>query len=272
MYSGSTMTPMSGRILGAHQKIDRVARRHLKQLAPHVYFPTISGILHFEGVKGPDAIKRKSPAKDEPLHFIQPFDPDDTILLKYIEGHYKQLVRALRAHDTVRAGYEAAWLAHAVVDGLTPAHHYPYEKELAELRGGETSTPRNSIYRKLVMPGATPRIQFTNNWKMWGPGGLFTTHGLFEWGFAVLIAPSHMKWKAPTPDKIAALTDQNITKWYRDTAQSIARMKLYDDYYKSGWTLPLARRVRNQLAPLIIQSVTVIWYSAVLSANDGKSK
>jgi hypothetical protein len=267
MYSGSTMTPMSGRILGAHQKIDRIARRHLKHLAPHVYFPAIRGILHFEGVKGPDAIKRKSPAKDEPWHYIQPFDLDDTQLIGLIEDHYKQLVKALKKQDSVRAGFEAAWLAHAVVDGLTPAHHYPYEEKLVELRGGEPNHTRTTIYKKLVLPGETLSHQFSNNYKMWGPKGLFTTHGLFEWGVAVLLAPSHLKWKVPKADKITAFTDQTLAQWYREVAQDVARMELYDEFYKSGWTLPLARRIRNQLAPILIQAVSVIWYGAAKEAG-----
>lgn len=267
MYSGSTLTPISGRLLGAHQKIDRVARRHLKQLAPHCYFPTIKGILHFEGVKGPDAIKRKSPAKDEPWHYLQPFDMDDTQLIELIESHYQLLVKALKLKDSVRAGFEAAWLAHAVVDGLTPAHHYPYEEKLIELRGGESIATRNTIRKKLVLPGETTKHQISNNWKMWGPRGLFTTHALFEWGVAILIAPSRLKWKVPTKDKVDAFTEQNISQWYRQVAQNIARMELYDEYYKAGWTLPLARRVRNQLAPALIQAVTVIWYGAARDAG-----
>ena len=267
MYSGSTLTPISGRLLGAHQKIDRVARRHLKQLAPHCYFPTIRGILHFEGVKGPDAIKRKSPAKDEPWHYLQPFDIDDTQLIELIEGHYNQLVNSLKKRDSVRAGFEAAWLAHAVVDGLTPAHHYPYEEKLTELRGGEHISTRTTIRKKLLLPGETMAHQISNNWKMWGPRGLFTTHALFEWGVAVLIAPSHLKWKAPTPDKLAAFKQQSIGQWYRGLAQDIARKEFYDDFYKSGWTIPLARRVRNQLAPSLMQAVTVIWYGAASDAG-----
>jgi hypothetical protein len=267
MYAGTTLTPASGRLLGAHQKIDRVARRHLKLLAPHCYFPTIRGILHFEGVKGPDAIKRKSPAKDEPWHYLQPFDMEDTQLITLIEGHYKQLVKALKARDTVRAGFEAAWLAHAVVDGLTPAHHYPYEERLTELRGGESISTRTTIRKKLLLPGETPALQISNNWKMWGPHGLFTTHALFEWGVAVLMAPSHLRWKAPKSDKIAAFQGQSIAQWYREVAQDVARMEFYDEYYKSGWTMSLARRVRGQLAPMLIQSVTLIWYGAAHEAG-----
>lgn len=267
MYSGSTLTPASGRLLGAHQKIDRVARRHLKQLAPGCYFPSIKGILHFEGVKGPDAIKRKSPAKDEPWHYLLPFDADDTQLIKLIEGHYRLLVKALKDRDSVRAGFEAAWLAHAVVDGLTPAHHYPYEEKLTELRGGESIATRTTIRKKLLLPGETASHQISNNWKMWGPRGLFTTHALFEWGVAILIAPSRLKWKVPTADKVTAFTNQQLGQWYRQVAQDIARMELYDEYYKAGWTLPLARRIRNQLAPTLMQAVTVIWYGAARDAG-----
>ena len=206
---------MSGRILGAHQKIDRVARRHLKQLAPHVYFPHIRGILHFEGVKGPDAIKRKSPGKDEPQHFLLPYDADDLTLISHIEQHYAKLVLALKAKDTVRAGFEAAWLAHAVVDGLTPAHHYPYEEALLELRSSDQAPHVKNLFKKLVLPGSSASEQLHNNWKFWGAKGLFTTHYLFEWGVAVLIAPSRLKWKAPTADKLNLFDAQSIGQWYR---------------------------------------------------------
>ncbi|MEO7364355.1 MAG: hypothetical protein ABIV43_02495 [Candidatus Saccharimonadales bacterium] len=261
------MTRASGRLLGAHQKIDRVARRHLKQLAPHIYFPHIRGILHFEGVKGPDAIKRKSPARDEPWHYLQPFDLEDKQLIELIESHYNLLVAALRKRDTVRAGYEAAWLAHAVVDGLTPAHHYPYGEKLIELRGGESLESRDTVFKKLVLPGDNLGHQISNNWQMWGARGLLTTHALFEWGIAILIAPSHLKWKAPTDDKIQAFAAQPLGQWYRSLAQDIARMNYYDDYYKTGWTLPLARRVRNRLVPTLMQAVTTIWHGAAREAG-----
>ena len=52
----------TGRVIGTHQKIDRVARRHLTRHIPsHAIFPTIQQILHFEGSRGPDGIKLKSP-------------------------------------------------------------------------------------------------------------------------------------------------------------------------------------------------------------------
>ncbi|MCA9334357.1 hypothetical protein KC963_04890, partial [Candidatus Saccharibacteria bacterium] len=115
MYSGSTITRYSGQILGAHQKIDRLARRQLEKLLPHSNFPSARAITHFEGDNGPDGVKRKSPGKDEPWHFFQPYDLGDTQLIAAIEDHYAKLVAALQAEDSVRASFEAAWLSHAIV-------------------------------------------------------------------------------------------------------------------------------------------------------------
>ncbi|HEY5805980.1 MAG TPA: hypothetical protein VIS56_01170, partial [Candidatus Saccharimonadales bacterium] len=81
MYSGTTMRPFAGGVIGAHQKINRLSRASLRSLVSDAKFPSSKLILHFEGVNGPDAIKRKSPAKDEPWHYYSPFDETDTKLL-----------------------------------------------------------------------------------------------------------------------------------------------------------------------------------------------
>lgn len=266
MYSGSTFNAHSGQFLGAHQKIDRVARRHLEKLAPGVSFPPIKTILQFEGNNGPDGIKRKSPAKDEPWHFIQPFDETDTQLIKLIEDNYKRLVAALKAQDSVRAAFEAAWLAHAVVDGMTPAHHYPYEEKLMELRGSGVET-RDTIARKLIIPGDSVSKQVHNNWKMWGPKGLFTTHASFEAGVATLIAPLRFTSALPRRDDLKAFAEQPIGVWFRAQAQDVANLEIYDTFYKTGWTMVLGRQVRRQLAPKLIRAVTVCWYSAAKEAG-----
>jgi hypothetical protein len=267
MYSGTTLTNYSGRVLGTHQKIDRVARQHLEFLLPGVTFPKIKTILHFEGGNGPDAIKRKSPAKDEPWHYLQPFDKTDTQLLMLIEEHYRTLVMALRKKDDVRAAFEAAWLAHAVVDGLTPAHHYPYEEKLVELMSGRSIETRISVKEKIVMPGETRGHQVKNNWKMWGPKGLFTTHTAFEWGVGMLMAPMRLRRARPTADKLGQFAAQPLSQWFRHQAQEVARWELYDTFYKSGWTIPLARRVRRQLAPKLVESVVLVWRGAALEAE-----
>lgn len=270
MYSGTTLTAYSGRLLGVHQKIDRVARRQLERLLPHNRFPKTKAILHFEGRKGPDAIKRKSPAKDEPWHYFQPFEESDTQLLKLIDEHYRTLIKMLRSGDQVRASFEAAWLAHAIVDGLTPAHHYPYEEKLVELLSGKSIKTRTSLKEKIVMPGQTRQHQVRNNWKMWGPKGLFITHSAFEWGVAVLMAPMKLSKKLPTAEALTRFESQPLTEWFRQLAQDIARLQLYDDFYRSGWTIPLARRIRRQLVPVLIEAVALVWYGAEQAAEAGK--
>jgi hypothetical protein len=269
MYSGTTLTAISGNVLGAHQKIDRLARKALNSVMPaKAWFPRVSDILHFEGNNGPDAIKRKSPARDEPWHYYAPFDETDTQLLDIISDHYSRLVGALRAKDSVRASFEAAWLAHAVVDGLTPAHHYPYEAQLTELRGGLGIESRTTIKQKLLMPGETRRKQMSNNWKMWGPKGLLTTHGLFEWGIAAIIAPisSRNSRIRVTQTQIDELHEFGVQELFKRKAREVAALDMYHTYYKNGWTPWLARQTRRHLAPIIVHTVTLVWYAATEQA------
>lgn len=274
MYSGTTLTSISGKVLGAHQKIDRLARKALNSVMPEkAWFPRISDILHFEGNNGPDAIKRKSPARDEPWHYYAPFDETDTQLLDIIDDHYHRLVWALKHKDNVRASFEAAWLAHAVVDGLTPAHHYPYEAELTELRGGLGIESRTTIKQKLLMPGETRRKQVSNNWKMWGPKGLLTTHGLFEWGIAAIIAPisarnNRIRLKQADIDE---LQEFGVQELFKRKAREVAALNMYDAYYRDGWTPWLAQQTRRHLAPIIVHTVTLIWYSAAQEAAGKKA-
>jgi hypothetical protein len=268
MYSGTTLTSFSGRLVGAHQKIDRLARTSLRDIAPKAKgFPTAKQVLHFEGFNGPDAIKRKSPAKDEPWHYYFPFDVESQELIGTIADHYDNLVTALKKDDTVRAAFEAAWLAHAVVDGLTPAHHFPYEERLVELRGGKSITSRTSIKDKLIMPGGTAIEQLRNNWGMWGPSGLLTTHGLFEWGVAAIILPLSTKKVALSKADIQELYDFGIIDLFKRKAKEIAALNMYERYQRLGWTPALARQVRRYLVPTIVRTVTLMWYAALIDAQ-----
>ena len=165
MYSGTTFRSRSGNFIGAHQKIDRIARRNLKRL-PGVGdgFPTIREILHFEGNNGPDGIKRKSPSIDEPWHFIDPANPSDTVLVEMIMEHHFSLVNALKSHNNVRAAFEAAWMAHAIADGLTPAHHYPLSDKIEEL-WGKPKEERQSIKDKNFIVGDGLKDTTERNWE-----------------------------------------------------------------------------------------------------------
>lgn len=271
MYSGLTIfSKHSGIILGAHQKIDRVCRKQLEKLVgKNGNFPTSKEILNFEGLNGPDGIKRKSPAKDEPWHYFNPFDQDDTQLLELIDEHYQSLVKHLKSKNQERAAFEAAWLAHALVDGLTPAHHYPYEEELVELRGGEGLETRTNFKKKLIMPGENRREKVRNNWKMWGGGGLYTTHASFEMGVATLIAPLTFKETLPTSKDLTSAKKLGVAELFSRAAREIAVLDMYHNYQKKGWTPKLAWQVRHKLGPTIVQTVTKTWY---LAAQEAKAK
>lgn len=273
MYSGTTLTRFSGKILGSHQKVDRVARRHLATLLKNdSLFPSAKSILHFEGKNGPDAIKRKSPAHDEPWHYYSPFDNDDSNLIDLIKEHYAQLVKELSKHNQERIAFEAAWLAHAIVDGLTPAHHYPYEEKLTELRGGQGIEKRRTIKDKIIIPGITRRAMVKNNWKMWGPKGLLSTHGFFEIGTAMLFLPLSFEDAMPIKEDIELLKNEGIIELFKNTAREIAVLDMYDIYYSKGWTPRLGNMIRKVLGPALVKTVTLAWYSALLDSQLVKSK
>ena len=273
MWSGTTLTNFSGSFIGAHQKVDRVARQYLDKIVLDAsQFPQIKDILHFEGKNGPDGIKSKSPAKDEPWHFYDPFDPEDTQLLEIIEGHYNELVKQLKKHSPERAAFDAAWLAHAIVDGLTPAHHFPYEEKLAEIRGGETMESRDSIKNKVIMPGETVSKKLKNNWAMYGVGGLLSMHGMFEIGAGLLLAPIKMKSAKPLDIDLKHLTEVGYLELFKRAAREIALLDMYDRFHERGWTVKLSRDVRNHLGPIMAKTVCIVWFSALRDAGLLKGK
>lgn len=263
MYSGTTLHTKSGGILGAHQKIDRVARRHLKALLPvDAAFPTTRQILHFEGDDGPDGVKRKSPGRDEPWHYIDPTDPADAALLDMIDDHVANLTAALKQKNTVRAAFEAAWLAHAIVDGLTPAHHYPLEEKLERLRGGEGLETRDNFRKKVVMPGSTPRERLHNNWEFWGAKGIMTTHLMFEFGVSTTIATRGLHSAKPNANERLRVERDGVRAVFLDAMRHIHHLKMYEVFHKKGWTRALARQTHDELVPTIIRVVTLAWYYA----------
>lgn len=271
MYSGTTLTPMSGRILGAHQKLDRVARAKLEELLDdNSKFPRSRQILHFEGRKGPDAIKRKSPSKDEPWHYYSPFNDSDSQLLELIKDHYNQLVKELKKGNNERTAFEAAWLAHAIVDGLTPAHHYPYEQKLSEIRG-EAKETRTTIKKKVIPNGTNRRDTLRKSWKVYGPKGLMSTHGLFEMGIATIIAPLSVNKARPTQHDIRVAKEIGAVELFKRAAREIAVLDMYERFRKRGWSMKLMWEVRNKLAPSIAKTITLAWYLALQEAEQNKA-
>lgn len=275
MYSGTTIRRGSGRLMGTHQKIDRVARRRLQAYIPRgFHFPTSREIIRFEGLNGPDGIKKKSPAKDEPWHYIDPDDPNDRDLLGLIAGHEINLIAALREKNNERAAFEAAWLAHAITDGLTPAHHYPLEEKLIELRGGEPIETRTSFAKKNIMPGKNGREKLMNNWEYWGAKGVMTTHFLFEAGVAISTKTLNFRDVHLTAADRTAVRKSGITPLYLDIVDRVHEMRMYDEFQKTGWTGKLAIEVKNDLMPTIIHAVLQSWYYCLWTAlhDEGSAK
>jgi len=272
MYSGTTFRIKSGRVMGVHQRIDRVARRQIDAFLPDgIEFPKSSQILHFEGLNGPDGIKRKSPAKDEPWHYINPQNPDDTALVDMILEHIENMAHAIRENNNERVAFEAAWMAHAITDGLTPAHHYPLEEKLEELRGGKSLQSRTTTKDKLILPGITRADQLKNNWEYWGVKGVMTTHLGFELGIAAAISGSRLNTHKLTQEDLDRLKATGFKIEFMNVLKAVDAMQMYQEYSKKGWTANLAREARRELIPLIIRTVSLGWYQAVVRSDAANS-
>lgn len=253
--------------MGVHQKIDRVARRHLKSLpGAGVGFPSIREILHFEGNNGPDGVKRKSPSIDEPWHYIDPSQPDDRQLIAMIIDHKQNLTAALREKNAERAAFEAAWLAHAIADGMTPAHHYPLGDKIEEL-WGKPKEERLTIREKNLIRGQTHRETVSKNWQYWGAKGVFATHILFELGVATSIKT--LRFDDSYPDKawLEQAEQRGIEEALIDSIHRIYDLDMYHIFWRDGWTTKLAKQTKNILMPEIIKVVTFAWYEAYREAG-----
>lgn len=263
MYAGTTFRNKSGHIIGVHQKIDRIARRSLKPfLVKGDFFPSIKNILHFEGNNGPDAIKRKSPSKDEPWHYVNPHDPSDVGIYKIVKSHRTNLIQALKSKDNVRASFEAAWLAHAIVDGLTPAHHFALDKKIEEL-WGKPHTERLSIKEKNLIKGINIKDSFSKNWQYWGLGGVFTAHIAFEMGVASTIAPIRYKKLDISKTLLSRLEDEGFEVLFAESIHNVMSLGMYENFVKNRWTQKLARQTRKVLIPEIVTLVTLAWVDAL---------
>lgn len=266
MYSGTTFRRSSGQVIGVHQKIDRVSRRYLKKiLPPEVTFPGIAEILHFEGNNGPDGIKRKSPSKDEPWHFINPNNPKDRQLIGLIHDHAHNLSYALRDDNTERAAFEAAWLAHAIVDGLTPAHHYPLNEKIEEL-WGKPHTERSTKRDKTIIKGANRRDTMAKNWEYWGVGGVFSAHLAFELGVASTIAGRRFNEVDITAADLEHVEKDGFDIVFLEAMHRVEGLGMYTTFGERGWTRQLARQTQKTLIPEIIKTVCLGWYySSIMS-------
>ncbi|MFI5240286.1 MAG: hypothetical protein ACHQUB_01075 [Candidatus Saccharimonadia bacterium] len=244
-------------------------------------FPSAKQIVHFEGYYGPDGIKVKSPGKDDPSHFYDPIT-DTGELPEHVQNHYDGLVNELREKDLVRAAFEASWLAHYVVDGLTPAHHYPFVEKIVELREGsaglrkrqrKTDEPlRNdattTLHKGLVI-GDSVRHTLQGTWGLWGGKGVMSTHVNFEFGVATTLL--FYKMHQPLDETLLAKARQlGMMAFFKQECRKVAELDLYVRFYREGWTAEMARIVREQIAPHACQVVGIIWMLAYLEADEAE--
>jgi len=262
VYAGTTFRVKSGRVMGVHQRVDRLARKKVKHLDfDTVHFPKIANILHFEGKNGPDGIKSKSPSVDEPWHFVDPEGSITQQLYVDIKNHIHNLTTALACNEGERAAFEAAWLSHAIVDGLTPPHQYPLSEKIEEL-WGKPKEDRTTVLDKSFIKGANSRDTLSRNWKYWGAGGVWTAHYLFEWGFAAAVSSSRFN-DVMIDESLRNQVDlTGFIATYKIIVEEVYSLNMYEEYYKQGWSRHLANLSREKLMPLLINAVALAWYAA----------
>ncbi|HEY6736894.1 MAG TPA: hypothetical protein VI322_04230 [Candidatus Saccharimonadia bacterium] len=266
MYAGFITPKRASRRLGVHQRFDHAAYRMIRTYLPAGGFPEIRNILHFEGYNGPDGIKSKQGLKYKTVHDHAPshlYDPatDRGEVPQHIANHYAGLVDALTSGDRVRQAFEAAWLAHYVCDGLTPAHHFPLEEKITEAVERAQDEMRTGDVSKLT-------AAVRKNWAIWGPKGHLSTHIVnFEIGIAIALIFSPIKAEF-SEHELARARELGPVEYFKAEARKIAALNLYERFYQSGWTNDIASIVKNTLAPLTAQAIGNIWLLAMLEASQ----
>lgn len=273
MYSRATPFQKADKIAGTHQKIDRAARLTLRKILSKnptfskVHFPKIDEILVFEGNGGPDGIKTKSPGKDEPWHFVEPYG-DLTPIKTYVENHLFNLSKALSEKNYVRASFEAGWMAHAITDALTPAHQYPMTDKIIEI-SGKKPEERDKIIKKMFLSGKNWRERLLNNWEYIGPKGVMSSHMLYEMGVATMITSIAAKkiTNDPTEEEISRVLNGNFMEVFEEKIKWVADQKYYETYLEKGWTTSLARNTKSILLPEISKIVALGWFEGIRRAS-----
>jgi len=263
MYSGFITTQRTVPGVGVHQRFDRAAYRIAGPFFAPGSFPSKRRIVHFEGLNGPDGIKAKSPGHHDPGHLYDPTTGEGDIP-DLIQSHYTRLVQALQEQDMIRAAFDAAWLAHYICDGLTPAHHFPLDYYLADHAGRYKD--KRHFKHGIIVAGDTPTDTLRRSWALWGGKGLLTTHFNFELGVATALV-GHRIRATFDPAHLAAARVVGPIEFFRKEAAAIASLQMYERFYESGWTAELGWLVRQRLAPQTVQAIATTWLLAYLEAG-----
>lgn len=269
----------SGQIVGTHQRLDQAARRSLAPLLSRgQYFPSSKEIIHFEGSRGPDGLKRKSPGLDEPSHMlvldktgeILQSSTDSRTVPEMINDHYRNLIQALKSGDHIRAAFDAAWLAHMITDGLTPAHHFPLPEVQDELMTDKEMVKFFGAPIKGIMHGRNLPETLRNNWLYWGAGGHMSKHIAYEYGVLMItttLPPQTFEVTFTEQD----LQDIHLEETFMQALKKIYSLGMYDRFLENGWTTELAYETKTILLPEIVRIITLSWYAAAADAYGVKA-
>jgi hypothetical protein len=265
VYSGFISARRTVSAIGIHQRFDMAAFRMVEPYLVIGSFPTLKQVLHFEGINGPDGLKVKSPGKNEPSHLYNPLT-DIGPIPEHIKGHYDKMVGALQENDDVRAAFEAAWMAHYICDGLTPAHHFPLEERLAEYAARTKNTVSSMFKHRVKDEGDSALNVLRKQWALWGSKGLLSTHFNFEMGVALALVGTRIKGELDSA-KLATATQIGPIDFFKQEAREIAELDLYGKFYDKGWNSEMARLIKNRLAPQTAQTIGIMWLLAYLEAE-----
>jgi len=253
-------------VLRAHQKIDKAAYRQLTDLTDCSKIFTYREVVHFEGRRGPDSPRLKKGGGQPPWHFYDPDGENEEYFL-VLKSHYDGLVKEIKKGDRARTGFEAAWLAHALVDGLTPAHHYPYEEQLEDLRSENKST-RETLRGHFIVKGNSFLGTVRKSSQLIGPKGLLTTHTTFEAGAATIILPLLLNRAILSEEELNDSDGyEGLIESFKIYVSEIDAFHMYERFYRKGWTPSLSLDIRRELAPRMVKVVTLAWFNALKEAK-----
>ncbi len=244
MNSGFITHLTKGRLLnsvGTHQKFDRTAYGLIKSKIEAGKFPARSQIINFEGSGGPDGLKFKGNYTTDHM-----WDPVNKIgqLPTWIEIHYKNLVKALRDDDLVKAAFEAGFMAHYLTDSLTPAHHLSHKFILEEYEGKK--------HRK--------------RWKIYGHKGILSTHVAFESGISSAIFFNPIKVEFDNK-LFSRIKEDGIKEVVMHESLTISKLHIYDQYLRRGWNTKLVKVIKATVVKRIPQFIAAAWLAAYQEAH-----
>ncbi|HVQ44669.1 MAG TPA: hypothetical protein VMT30_06935 [Candidatus Saccharimonadia bacterium] len=270
MYAGFISPKRVVKSAGIHQRLDSAAYKMIAHYLPDDAFPELSAILSFEGYNGPDGLNSKIGLRPKgsdptgqdnhnPSHLYDPVSDSGEVPM-HIATHYRGLVECLGSGDMIRAAFEAAWLAHYVGDGLTPAHHFPLEDKIAEAAAKASRDLEAGRFSQFAG-------KIRKNWDIWGAKGHMTTHQNFELGiaFALLVFPIKPQFD---DQELGRARQLGPVEYFKNEAREIAELDLYDRFYKEGWNNDIASMIKRVLAPKAARTIGLIWLLALLEAGQ----